>query len=93
MKITIAQQHDLNTRTITVHVEADSGKRLKHVKTEYDNFTLGDDSIQPLASMYESTFLKQEGLDPIRQHLVIVSVLDSDNNSDSAQKRWRDTLG
>ncbi|HEX8170258.1 MAG TPA: hypothetical protein VF824_06950 [Thermoanaerobaculia bacterium] len=90
MKFTISQQHEVNTRTITVQVVADSGKKLTRVVTRYDNFVIDDDTLSPAASSYETVVKKNEGITPNQKHTVAVEATHNDATTDAGVKSWVD---
>jgi hypothetical protein len=90
MKFTISQAHEGFTRTISVQVVADAGKKLSRVITRYDNFVEDDDTLNPAASSYETVVKKNEGLTPNQKHTVIVEATHNDNTTDAGVKSWVD---
>ena len=90
MKFTIGQTHEGLTRTITVQVVADAGKKLNRVKTTYDGFTEDDDTLNPAVSSYETVIKKSQGITPNQKHTVIVEGWHTDNSTDAGQKTWVD---
>lgn len=90
MKITIAASHDGFTRTISVNVDADSGKRVQDVEAKYDMFTLFHDFPQPAVGSYSRVFTQQEGITPNQNHTVQVNARHTDGTSDSSVKTWKD---
>lgn len=90
MKFAISQIHEGITRTITVQVLADSGKKLQRVRTSYDGFPEDDDTLSPRVSSYETVVRKQEGLAPNQKHTVVVEAWHDDGSSDAGQKSWLD---
>ncbi len=92
MKITITPAYDGFTRTISVSVDADSGKQIQEVETIYDNFTLGHghDLQNPPVSTYSRTFTQEEGITPNEPHTVRVNARHTDGTSDSGVKTWND---
>lgn len=90
MKFTISQVHEGLTRTISVQVVADAGKKLSRVITRYDGFVEDDDTLNPAGSSYETTVKKNEGLSPNQKHTVVVEATHNDNTTDAGVKSWVD---
>jgi hypothetical protein len=90
MKFTISQAHEGFTRTISVQVVADTGKKLSRVITRYDGFVEDDDTLNPAGSSYETVVKKNEGLTPNQKHTVVVEATHNDNTTDSGTKSWVD---
>ena len=90
MKFTISQVHEGFTRTITVQVVADAGKKLSRVVTKYEGFVEDDDTLNPPGSSYETVVKKNEGLKPNQKHTVVVEGTHTDNTTDAGQKSWVD---
>lgn len=90
VKFTISQQHEELTRTISVQVVADAGKKLLRVVTKYDGFVIDDDTLNPPGSSYETIVKRTEGLTPNQKHTVIVEAAHNDHTSDAGQKSWMD---
>ena len=92
MKFVISQTHEGLTRTITVQVTADTGKKLQRVRTTYDNFVEDDDTLNPKLSFYETVVKKTQGITPNQKHTVLVEAWHDDQppTSDAGQKTWID---
>lgn len=90
MKIVITASHDGFTRTISVSVDADNGKRIQDVETKYDTFTLYHDSPNPAVGSYSRIFTQQEGITPNQNHTVQVNARHTDGTTDSSVKTWKD---
>jgi hypothetical protein len=90
VKFTISQVHEGFTRTISVQVLADAGKKLTRVVTKYGGFVEDDDLLNPAGSSYETIVKKNEGLTPNQKHTVIVEATHNDNTTDAGVKSWVD---
>jgi hypothetical protein len=90
MKFTIFETQTGLTRSISVAVDADTGKQLARVDTIYDDFPLANDDCVPPVSSYSRQFEKTEGISPNQSHTVKVIARHTDGTIDGAEKIWTD---
>ncbi len=91
VKIEISHAPDIIGHDIVVTVTAESDERIASVKTDYDGFTIGDDSLSPLNSWYKREFAQVGGVTPSVSHKVVVEATCT-TGSETASLIWTDVV-
>lgn len=89
MQFILAHQRQSLGQQITVTVLAGPGQSVTQVTTQFDGFTLADDSLPPGSVHYERTFDDQSAHSG-DDHTLVVTALDQNQNPESATKKWTD---
>ena len=89
MQFTMTHQRQTIGQQIQVSVSADGNESISEVITQFDGFTIGDDSLADGTKQYDRTFDGQSATIGAT-HTLVVFGLDQNRTPSSATKIWTD---
>jgi hypothetical protein len=90
MTISVTHTTEVQGHGIQVQVNADAGETIAGVRTEYDSFPIGDDTLGPNQVQYSRAFSQVGFFSPGITHVVTVAARKVGGVQQTATHSWTD---